>query len=510
MNNKKGLKMAQQMMGRSQLASCAGLLWRQSPEAACHHKPSREARLGFAFRCLIFFGVLFLGTGAWGAGGDELWLNQSDLAGLDDDIDAMAQDMERIYIAGEPQSDDGDEDFFVRALDKETGAEVWQQQFGHTIKGDDADALVVQESRVFLVGSIQESEDPLIEDRDILVVAFDNNTGDVLWQKQLGQPERDDAANSIAARGSRVFVAGMITTDLGDEDLYVTALDAETGDVLWEHRFDLVGDDDEARAIAVEDGRVFVTGQARTAAGDRDLLILALHEETGDLLWHELFDLVGSNDIANALVVRGPRVFVVGESQLGPEDPEPDAPEPDTDAIVLARDGETGALLWHVQFDLEQDDIGSDSLRAIDADGSHVYVAGEGATARGDTDAVVMALDKVTGDTRWQKQFDLEDDTGDDDARAIVAALDRVIVSWRGETARDDHDTVVMALRKSTGDIQWQNQFDLNMGDDSLDLMVVDAERVYVGGESATAPENPEPAAIQPDTDAIVWTLALP
>lgn len=503
--------MAQQMMGKAQLAICMGLRWRPRPEAACHHNPSREARLGFAFRCLIFFGVLFLGTGAWGAGGDPLWLNQSDLAGLDDDIDAIAQDMQRIYVAGEPQSDDGDEDFFVRALDKETGAEVWQQQFGHTIKGDDADALVVQESRVFLVGSIQESEDPLIEDRDILVVAFDSNTGDVLWQKQLGQPNRDDAADSIAARGSRVFVAGMITTELDDEDLSVTALDAETGDVLWEHQFDLAADDDEARAIAVEDGRVFVAGQARTAAGDRDLLMLALHEETGDLLWHEQFDLVGSNDMANALVVRESWVFVVGEGQLGPEDPTPDAIEPDTDAIVLARDRESGALLWHVQFDLEQDDIGSDSLRAIDADESHVYVAGEGATARDDTDAVVVALDQVTGDIRWQKQFDLEqDNTGDDDARAIVAELDRLIVSWRGETARGDRDTVVMALSKSTGDIQWQNQFDLNMGDDSLDLMVVDSERVYVGGESATAPEDPDPTAMQPDTDAIVRALVFP
>ena len=498
-------------MGKAQLASCKGLRRRQSPEAACLHKPRREARLGAAFRCLIFFGVLCLGTGAWGIGGDELWLNQSDLAGFDDDIDAMAQDLERLYIAGEPQSDDGDEDFFVRALDKETGTEVWRQQFGLIMKNDDSDALAVQGSRVFLVGAIEESEDLLFEDRDILVVAFDNKTGDVLWRKQFGQPGADDAANSIVARGKWVFVAGMITTELGDEDLFVVALDTETGDVRWEHQFNLTGDDDEARAIAVQDGRVFVAGQARTAAGDRDLLMLALHEETGALLWHEQFDLVGSNDIANALVVRGPRVFVVGESQLGPEDPTPDAIEPDTDAVVLARDQETGALLWHKQFDLEQDDIGSDSLRAVDADGSHVYVAGEGAMSRGDTDAVVIALDKVTGDIRWQQQFDLgQDNAGDDSARAIVAELDSLILSWRGARARGDRDAVVMALRKSTGDIQWQNQFDLNMGNDSLDVMMVDSKRVYVGGESATAPENPDPAAIQPDTDAIVRALVFP
>jgi outer membrane protein assembly factor BamB len=291
------------------------------------------------------------------------------------------------------------------------------------------------------------------------------------------------------------------------------ALDAETGDVLWEFQFDLAGDDDEPRAIAVEDGRVFVAGQARTADGDRDLLMVALDAETGDRLWQELFDLVGFNDIANAIVVRESRVFVVGEGQLGPEDPTPDAPEPETDAIVLARDQKTGALLWHVQFDLEKNDIGSDILRAIAADGSHVYVAGEGVTARGDTDAVIMALDAETGDTEWKEQFDLErDDTGDDSARAIVAKseLDSLIVSWTGDTASGDRDTVVMALKKSTGNVQWKNQFDLNMGDDTLDLMVVGAERVFVGGESATAPEDPDPDAIQPDTDAIVQAFELP
>jgi outer membrane protein assembly factor BamB len=505
--------MAQQTMGKAQLAICMGLRWRQRPEAACHHKPSRETRLGVACRYLIFFGVLCLGTAAWGqgVGGDQLWLNQSDIAGLDDDIDAIAQDEERIYVAGEPQSDDGDEDFFVRALDKATGAEVWQQQFGQTVKNDDADALAVQGSRVFLLGAIEESEEIGLEDRDILVAAFDSQTGNELWRKQLGQPERDDAANAIATQGSRVFVAGMITTEAGDEDLYVTALDVGTGNVLWEYQFDLAGDNETPSALAVQPGRVFVAGRARTAAGDEDLFMWALDEETGALLWHEPFNLAGGNDTVNALVVGGEQVFVAGVSQLGPVDPDPDATQPDTDMVVLARDQETGALRWQKQFDLEQDGVGSDNPMDIAADTSQVYIAAEGVTARGDTDAVVMALDQVTGDLRWQQQFDLEqDDTGDDDARALVVNLDRVIVSWRGETSRGDRDTVVMALDQVTGGLQWQNQFDLNMGDDSLDLMLVDAERVYVGGESATGPEDPDPEAIKPDTDAVVRALIFP
>lgn len=503
--------MAPQTMTRTQLACCRGLLWRQRPEAACPHRPRREARLGLAFRCLIFFGVLCLGTGAWGAGGDELWLNQSDFAGLDDDIDAMAQDMERIYIAGEPQRTDVDEDFFVRALDKTTGAEVWQKQFGDPVKNDDADALAVLESRVFLLGAIEESQDPLIGDRDILVVAYDSKTGDELWQKVIGQPERDDAANSIVARGSRVYIGGMITTDMGDEDLYVVALDPETGDVLWEYQFDLVGDDDEPSAMVVQNGRVFVAGRGKTAAGDTDIFIWALDAKTGRFLWRDQFDLVGSDDNAQALVVGAEGVFVVGVSQLSLEDPDPEAPEPDTDMVVLAWDQKTGAPLWQKQFDLEQDDIGMDSPSDIDADESHIYITAEGETARGDTDAVVMALEQETGDIRWQKQFDLEqDDTGDDDARTIIVEQGRLIVAWRGETARGDRDAVVMTLKKSTGNIHWQNQFDLNMGDDTLGIMVVDSERVYIGGDSATAPEDPDPAAIQPDTDAIVWALEFP
>lgn len=497
-----------QQIGNAQCSSCKSLLWRQRPEAECRYKPRQEGRLGFAVRLCIFFGVLLLGTGAWGASGDERWRHQSDLSGLKDDIDAMAQDQKQVYTAGEPQSEDGDEDFVVRALDKQTGDEVWHQQFGRMVKNDDSDALAVRGSRVFLVGAIEESEELGVEERDIIVVAFDTKTGDIQWRRELGQPGRDDAANSIVARGSRVFVAGMITTTNGDEDLFVVALDTATGDVQWEYQFDLNGDDDEPAAIAVNAGRVFVAGRGRTAAGERDILVWALDAKTGTQLWVEQFDLVGSNDIASALTVRGPQVFVAGESQVEPENPEDPEFEPATDAVVLALDKETGTILWHQRFDLEQDDVGNDTIRDIDADGSHLYVVGEGVTARGDEDAVVLALDKATGDIRWQHQFDLEQDgIGDDSGRAIKQEQNRVIVAWRGETSQGDRDAIVMGLRRSTGEFRWQNQFDLNKGDDSPDVMVVDSERVYVGGESQVEPEDPEDPEFEPNADMVVRAL---
>ena len=176
---------------------------------------------------------------------------------------------------------------------------------------------------------------------------------------------------------------------------------------------------------------------------------------------------------------------------------------------MFALEKETGALLWHQRFDLDQDDVGNDTIRGIDADRSQVYVVGESVTARGDEDAVVMALDRATGDIRWQHQFDLEQDgIGDDSGRAIKQEQNRVIVAWRGETAQGHRDAIVMSLRRSTGELRWQNQFDLNKGDDSPDVMVVDSERVYVGGESQVEPEDPEDPEFEPNADVIVRALA--
>ncbi|MDH3603905.1 MAG: hypothetical protein OEU26_30215, partial [Candidatus Tectomicrobia bacterium] len=100
-----------------------------------------------------------------------------------------------------------------------------------------------------------------------------------------------------------------------------------------------------------------------------------------------------------------------------------------------------------------------------------------------------------------------QDDIGDDSARAIKREQNRVIVAWRGDTAQGDRDAIVMALRRSTGDIQWRNQFDLNMGNDSPDTMVVDSKRIYIGGESQLEPEDPDDPEFDPETDVVVRAL---
>jgi hypothetical protein len=71
--------------------------------------------------------------------------------------------------------------------------------------------------------------------------------GELLWEKTLGGPGRDEArALSIATNGD-IFLAGAIMSDEGKSEFYLARVSPE-GDVLWERAY---GDDDEDDAHGV-------------------------------------------------------------------------------------------------------------------------------------------------------------------------------------------------------------------------------------------------------------------
>lgn len=410
---------------------------------------------------LVIIGCLLCGSGAWAVGGELLWEEQADLGG---ELRALAVADRRVFAGGsnfivqaytgkrgtllwedrDPLFS-GDEGVFgittadgrvyaagvtsidhitwlVRAYEAATGTLLWQDQF--TTNGvAEAFAITVAEGRVFVSGDGTDSTGT----STWLVRAYEATTGTLLWQdhSSLFGP-----AVTITAAEGRVFAAGRVGTG-NNVDFLVRAYDAATGTLLWEDQLDLAELHDEARGIAVDQGRVFVAGIATGADKNTDFLVRTYEAATGALLWQDQFDPAGRDDEANTLTVAGERVFVVGRAgkEVG-----------NSDWLVRTYDTTTGALLWQEQFDLARD---GEKASAVVIDRGSVFVAGEGTNAAGDQDFLVRAYEAASGTLLWADQRDLAG--GDDVARAIGVAKGRVFVAGEGMTATDFTDVLIRA-----------------------------------------------------------------
>jgi len=108
------------------------------------------------------------------------------------------------------------------------------------------------------------------------VQAIDASTGDLLWQysRPLPKDEPPSVKRAISLYGDKVL--------LGTSDVHVVALEAKTGKVVWDHR---IGENKEFRltgGVTVAKGKVFAGTVGRAPGGN---YIVALDIETGKEAW---------------------------------------------------------------------------------------------------------------------------------------------------------------------------------------------------------------------------------
>jgi outer membrane protein assembly factor BamB len=173
------------------------------------------------------------------------------------------------------------------------------------------------------------------------LVAFDATTGEVAWNRSLG----DQPTGSVAAAGGVVYV--------GSEGGRVYAVDAGTGAVRW-----------NASAGAPVRGGPAVANETVYVAGDA---LRALDAGTGGTQWTAPVSPSGTPAVADGTV------YAVAGRDL------------------VAVDAATGERRWRV--DLPHEGVGPPVVAA-----DHVYVA----TSVRFRQTAVVALDRETGQRRWR------------------------------------------------------------------------------------------------------------
>lgn len=147
-------------------------------------------------------------------------------------------------------------------------------------------------------------------------------------------------------------------------------------------------------------------------------------------------------------------------------------------AEITAREAATGALLWTREFNDENHYL----IWQIAANRDAVFVVGR-RTRVGRSQAMILALDVVTGKTLWSDLFTFAGSY--DEAQRVALAKGRVIVSASStvSTSKSSDPSVLRAYDAQTGRLLWQT----DRADRRFVNMTAYRSRVYAVGMKSAA-----------------------
>ena len=257
--------------------------------------------------------------------GSRLWIDQFGTSGADV-ANGVASDGSAVYVVGATggslpgNANAGGTDAFIRKYNA-NGAVLWTRQFG-TPATDVASAVAGDGSSVYVAGSTSGTLPGQTPSggEDAFLRMYDAS-GTEIWTVQFGTAGAD-AALSVAFDSNAVYVAGQTADALGGQpssggtDAFLRAHDP-MGNVLWTTQFGTSGTD-IARAAATDGTSLFVTGSTNGAlpgqasAGGTDAFLLEYGLD-GTESWAVQFG-GPSSDQALALAVEPGAIFVAGSA----------------------------------------------------------------------------------------------------------------------------------------------------------------------------------------------------
>ena len=273
----------------------------------------------------------------------------------------------------------------------------WERNMG--VGGNDGWASVSADpvGNVYLAGYTDGNlAGPNAGDFDAVISRYDESGG-VLWSRQLGGSASDQALGVAHDALGNVYVTGrtgssLAGTSAGDFDAFVAKLDPD-GAVSWLHQFGTPAAD-EGFGVAVDPlGNVYVSGVTRGVLGDANAgeqdVFLSKFDSSGATLWTRQF---GSETIDYN---RDVAVDALGNAYL------PSTTGYGNALGALTKVSPNGDLSW------SQDVLGSVICVDVDADGNPV-VGGTSpidlAPHRGNGGPYVSKFD-ASGAVLWTNQF---------------------------------------------------------------------------------------------------------
>jgi outer membrane protein assembly factor BamB len=353
-----------------------------------------------------------------------------------------------VVVPGDVIDTAGNSQWYVRGVDERTGATRWEDRFGPLTFGLGKDVAADRE-RAYVAGWLLTPGLGF----EFVVRAYDLDDGTVRWtqSRHLGAGCGQEAprfgrcvAKAVAVDDGRVYAVGHLTATAGRSDFAVVAFDAATGATLWESVTDPLGTGafDYAWAVGVGGDTVFVLGET----GDMTGLLLQAHDaRTGGIRWQRHLPGATNFTLKTTLAVGDRRAFIAGvDAAFHP--------------LVQAYDARTGSLAWEHRV-VDGDRIGDVAALALDEAGL-LYatgVTGCDPLTFVDCRLAVRAYDPDRG-LLWERA---DPAAGGDWASSQVAAAGGLVFAGALERGLDGaYHPVVRAYHSPGGGFVWSDAFD--------------------------------------------------
>ena len=266
-------------------------------------------------------------TVAYSAAGAPLWTNgYSRPLNGDDSAEALTVDQSgNIFVTGYSGAD------ILTIAYSNTGVPLWTNRCGVDMMSTPTAIAADRHGHVVVTGYAYANTGS----RDFATVAYSTD-GMPLWTNRYSGSGNYDIAQAVAVDDQgNVFVTGeSLSQGFNGQLAYATVAYSVTGAPLWTNRYDRseegVPGNNSPRALAVDrNGNVFVTGQSPLprspgpgAAPKTFCYATVAYSNAGIPLWTNLYNNVGNNGSASAIVVDGSGNVLVTGSSVGEGPPE--------------------------------------------------------------------------------------------------------------------------------------------------------------------------------------------
>lgn len=323
---------------------------------------------------------------------------------------------------------------------------VLEPQFG-SVASDRAFGVAKHSSGVYVVGDTSGNLHAANKGSNDAYIRKYNTSGKLLWGRQFGTNASDNAFNVAADANNNVYVLGTTLGSLarplrGPSDLFLRKY-TSSGNIAWTRQMGL-DNNDSPGGVAVSGGFVYVVGS------DQDLgTVVYRFNANGGTSWKRQLGTGGAGDIA---VDGSGNVYVAGAVAAYCD-------YWDCTDVQLNKYNASGTLVWSKRLDYTEED----SVIALAAHGSSVYLAMEQYYATDDDSLTYLIKLNASGVPQWDKgisfasRYDPPTNLNTDisaDASGVFTASTRWEYSWHDDT----YVSVTQSVAKfsTNGSLAWR------------------------------------------------------